>query len=166
MDLILFFVMAFVAVGCAINLVLQSHPISSAISLIGVMVSLAGLYLLLGAEFIAAAQIIVYAGAIMVLFIFVIMLLNTGVEAPGRMNNLGRFLGLPLLFVMAGLLAVVLVQVMPPTQEVKFGNFTSGGAADVGMLLFTKYVLPFEATSVLILIAILGAVVLAMKEMD
>lgn len=166
MDLILFLVMAFVAVGCAINLVLQSHPISSAISLIGVMVSLAGLYLLLGAEFIAAAQIIVYAGAIMVLFIFVIMLLNTGAEAPGRMNNLGRFLGLPLLFVMVGLLAVVLVQVMPPTQEVKFGNFTSGGAADVGMLLFTKYVLPFEATSVLILIAILGAVVLAMKEMD
>jgi NADH-quinone oxidoreductase subunit J len=145
---------------------LQSHPISSAISLIGVMVSLAGLYLLLGAEFIAAAQIIVYAGAIMVLFIFVIMLLNTGAEAKGRMNNLGRFLGLPLLFVMVGLLAVVLVQVMPPTQEVKFGNFTGGGAADVGLLLFTKYVLPFEATSVLILIAILGAVVLAMKEMD
>jgi NADH-quinone oxidoreductase subunit J len=166
MDLILFLVLAFVSVGCAINLVLQSHPISSAISLIGVMVSLAGLYLLLGAEFIAAAQIIVYAGAIMVLFVFVIMLLNTGAESPGRMNNLGRFLGLPLLFVMVGLLSVVLVQVMPPTQEVKFGNFTSGGAADVGMLLFTKYVLPFEATSVLILIAILGAVVLAMKEMD
>lgn len=166
MDLILFFVMAFVAVGCAINLVLQDHPISSAISLIGVMISLAGLYLLLGAEFIAAAQIIVYAGAIMVLFVFVIMLLNTGAEEPGRINKLARFLGLPLLFIMVGLLAVVLVQVTPSTQEVRFGNFTSGGPADVGLLLFTKYVLPFEATSVLVLIAILGAVVLAMKEMD
>lgn len=166
MDLILFLMLAMVAVGCAINLVLQSHPISSAISLIGVMVSLAGLYLLLGAEFIAAAQIIVYAGAIMVLFIFVIMLLNTGAEEPGKVNRMSRYLGMPLLFVMVGLLGVVLVQVMPPTQEVKFGNFTGGGPADVGLLLFTKYVLPFEATSVLILIAILGAVVLAMKEMD
>jgi len=108
----------------------------------------------------------VYAGAIMVLFTIVIMLLNSGKEAPGRMNNLSRFLGLPLLFVMFGLLAMVLVQVVPPTQEVKFGNFTGGSAADVGLLLFTKYVLPFEATSVLILVAILGAVVLAMKEMD
>ncbi len=166
MDLILFSLLAFVAVGCAISLVLQSHPISSAISLIGVMVSLAGLYLLLGAEFIAAAQIIVYAGAIMVLFTIVIMLINAQAEEPGKMENLGRLLGLPLLFVMAGLMAVVLVQVSPPTQNVVFGAFTGGGAGDIGILLFTKYVLPFEATSVLILVAIAGAVVLALKEMD
>jgi NADH-quinone oxidoreductase subunit J len=67
---------------------------------------------------------------------------------------------------MVGLLSVVMLDVAPPTQEVRFGNFTGGGAADVGLLLFTKYLLPFEATSVLILIAILGAVVLAMREVD
>ena len=79
-DPILFLIFALIAVVCAINVVVQTHPISSALSLIGVMGSLAVLYLLLGAEFIAAAQVIVYAGAIMVLFIFVIMLLNAGAE--------------------------------------------------------------------------------------
>jgi uncharacterized MnhB-related membrane protein len=81
MDVILFLVFAILAVVCAINVVVQTHPISSAISLVGVMGSLAVLYLLLGAEFLAAAQVIVYAGAIMVLFVFVIMLLNAGVES-------------------------------------------------------------------------------------
>ena len=81
MDVILFLIFALIAVVCAINVVVQTHPISSAVSLIGVMGSLAILYLLLGAEFIAAAQVIVYAGAIMVLFVFVIMLLNAGAES-------------------------------------------------------------------------------------
>ena len=82
MDAILFLIFAAIAVVCGINLVVQTHPISSALSLIGVMGSLAALYLLLGGEFIAAAQLVVYAGAIMVLFVFVIMLLNAGTETP------------------------------------------------------------------------------------
>ena len=94
---------AAIAVVCAINLVLQTHPISSALSLIGVMGSLALLYLQLGGEFIAAAQLIVYAGAIMVLFVFVIMLLNAGNGAQDAPANLwGRFLGVPLLFAFVG----------------------------------------------------------------
>ncbi len=84
MDVILFLIFAVIAVVCAINVVVQTHPISSAISLIGVMGSLAVLYLLLGAEFIAAAQVIVYAGAVMVLFVFVIMLLNAGDGGAAR----------------------------------------------------------------------------------
>ena len=84
MDVILFLIFAIIAVVCAINVVVQTHPISSAVSLIGVMGSLAVLYLLLGAEFIAAAQVIVYAGAVMVLFVFVIMLLNAGTEIAQR----------------------------------------------------------------------------------
>ena len=78
--LIIFFVLAALAVGGALSLIFQKHPIHSALSLIVVMVALAGLYLLLGAEFVAAVQVIVYAGAIMVLFVFTIMLLNAGVE--------------------------------------------------------------------------------------
>src|SRR5207244_11888919 len=98
MDVILFLVFAIIAVVCGINVVVQRHPITSALSLIGVMGSLAVLYLLLGAEFIAAVQIIVYAGAIMVLFVFVIMLLNAGVEARTNVSRMARYVGLPLGF--------------------------------------------------------------------
>ena len=83
MDVVLFLTFAIIAVLCAINVVVQTHPISSALSLVGVMGSLAVLYLLLGAEFIAAAQVIVYAGAIMVLFVFAIMVLIPGKEETG-----------------------------------------------------------------------------------
>src|SRR5580692_9165370 len=93
---ILFFVFAFVAVGGAIMLILAREPIHSALSLIMVMVALAALYLLLGAEFIAAVQIIVYAGAIMVLFVFVIMLLNAGVEERTNWSKIAKYAGLPL----------------------------------------------------------------------
>src|SRR6516162_9722411 len=103
MDVILFLTFAVIAVVCAINVVVQTHPISSALSLVGVMGSLAVLYLLLGAEFIAAAQVIVYAGAVMVLFVFVIMLLNAGTEATKGRSYVAQFLGVPLL---VGFLAV------------------------------------------------------------
>src|SRR5947199_7711365 len=99
-DPILFLIFAAIAVISGINLVLQTHPISSALSLIGVMGSLAALYLLLGGEFIAAAQLIVYAGAIMVLFIFVIMLLNAGTERKLKPGLWVNYLGLPLLLIL------------------------------------------------------------------
>ena len=95
MDTILFIVFATVAVVCAFSVVLQSHPISSALSLVGVMGSLAVLYLVLGAEFIAMAQMIVYGGAIMVLFLFVIMLLNAGAEKTSAKSWFAQIAGLP-----------------------------------------------------------------------
>src|ERR1041384_3624179 len=97
MDVIVFLIFAIIAVVCAVNVVVQTHPISSAISLVGVMGALAVLYLLLGAEFIAAAQVIVYAGAIMVLFEFVIMLLNAGAENRRGRWFMVQLLGVPLL---------------------------------------------------------------------
>jgi NADH-quinone oxidoreductase subunit J len=166
MDVILFLIFALIAVVCGINVVLQTHPISSAVSLIGVMGSLAILYLLLGAEFIAAAQVIVYAGAVMVLFIFVIMLLNAGVEVKRGKSFMAQLLGIPLLVSFLALLAWFVQRMYPSGTSVKFGEFQGGTAHDIGTALFTKYLLPFEITSVLILIAILGAIVLARKEMD
>jgi NADH-quinone oxidoreductase subunit J len=166
MDVILFLTFAAVAVICAINVVVQTHPISSALSLVGVMGSLAVLYLLLGAEFIAAAQVIVYAGAIMVLFVFVIMLLNAGAESKKGRSFMVQFLGVPALVAFLGLTAFYVRRWFPPNTMVKFGGFTGGGADAIGHALFTTYLLPFEVTSVLILIAIIGAVVLARKEMD
>jgi NADH-quinone oxidoreductase subunit J len=166
MEVILFLIFAMIAVVCAINVVVQTHPISSAISLVGVMGSLAVLYLLLGAEFIAAAQVIVYAGAIMVLFVFVIMLLNAGTEAKRGRSLVAQLLGAPLLIALLGLLAYFVQRLYPRSVSVHFGGFTHGTPLDIGRALFTTYLLPFEVTSVLILIAILGAIVLARKEMD
>lgn len=163
MDALLFLLFAAIAVGCAINLVLQTHPISSALSLVGVMGSLAVLYLLLGGEFLAAVQLIVYAGAIMVLFTFTIMLLNAGGEKKPTRKVLRTAVALPLLFTLAGLGAYFAATQTPKSDVVKFGAFTAG-PLEVGRALFTTYLLPFEVTSILILIAILGAIVLARKE--
>jgi NADH-quinone oxidoreductase subunit J len=166
MDIALFIIFAVIALLCGINLVVQTHPISSALSLIGVMGALAVLYLLLGAEFLAAAQMIVYAGAIMVLFIFVIMLLNAGAERPTKTRQLVKAAGVPLIAVFLGIVAFVIQAQLPRSQLVWFGGFSGGGPRDIGIPLFTRYLLPFEVTSVLILIAIIGAIVLGKKEMD
>jgi NADH-quinone oxidoreductase subunit J len=166
MDIFFFLLFATVAVVCGISVVIQTHPISSALSLIGVMASLAVLYLLLGAEFIAMAQIIVYAGAIMVLFVFVIMLLNAGAENARGRSLMAIVVGIPSLIAFLGLLAFSDERFFPAGRNIVFGAFSGGGPAQVGNALFTRYLLPFEVTSVLILIAILGAIVLARKELD
>ena len=166
MDLILFLVFAIIAVVCAINVVVQSHPISSALSLVGVMGSLAVLYLQLGGEFIAAAQVIVYAGAIMVLFVFVIMLLNAGAEARRGRSLIAGVLGGPLLIALLLLDAYFVEHWFPGAPAAQFGGFQGGTAQAIGRALFTTYLLPFEITSLLVLIAIIGAVVLARKELD
>src|ERR1700722_3804135 len=166
MDAILFLLFAAIAVVCGINVVVQTHPISSALSLVGVMGSLSALYLLLGGEFIAAAQLIVYAGAIMVLFIFVIMLLNAGKERKLARALWVKYAGIPLLAIFIGIAGYVIHRMLPVTEGVKFGAMTHGNPQEIGRALFNVYVLPFEVTSVLILIAILGAVVLASKEIE
>jgi NADH-quinone oxidoreductase subunit J len=165
MTALIFFLFAGIAIFCGISLVAQTHPISSALSLIGVMGSLAVLYLQLGGEFIAAAQVIVYAGAIMVLFVFVIMLLNAGAEGTslGR-SGFAKYVGIFLLAAFLGLISFVIQAMLPKTGGVVFGAFQGGTALNIGRKLFTVYLLPFEVTSVLILIAILGAMVLARKE--
>ncbi len=164
MTALIFFIFAGIAVFCGISLVMQTHPIASALSLIGVMGSLAILYLQLGGEFIAMAQIIVYAGAIMVLFVFVIMLLNAGAESSTlRASNFVRYLGIVLTAAFLFLVSFIIQAMLPKTEGVLFGTF-QGTAADVGRKLFTSYLLPFEVTSVLILIALVGAIVLARKE--
>ena len=165
LPVILFFVFAAVAVAGAILLVAAREPIHSALSLILVMVALAALYLLLGAEFIAAVQIIVYAGAVMVLFVFVIMLLNAGVEERTNWSKIA-WLGMPLAI-------VLLLEMAHVGLKAEMGSKIANGAGassvaastvDLSKELFTTFLFPFEATSILILIAILGAMILAKKE--
>jgi NADH-quinone oxidoreductase subunit J len=162
MHLILFLVFAGFCLAGAINLLLQSHPINSALSLIVVMVSLAVLYLLLGAEFLAAAQVIVYAGAIMVLFTFVIMLLNASREERTLGSRAALGVGLPAVVAILAIIATVILH----TQGLGVARLSDGitSTEELSAVLFTKLLLPFEVTSVLILIAILGAVALAGHE--
>ena len=161
-QIIVFFILAGVAVFGGVSLIVQRHPIRSALSLIMVMVALAGLYLLQGAERVAAIQIIVYAGAIMVLFVFVIMLLNAGEEERTNMSRMARYLGLPLGFF---LLLQLAWWVGRGTQGMAGAASASPAMTkSLSRLLFTDFLLPFELTSILILVAILGAVVLAKRE--
>jgi len=159
MHLILFFLFAGFCLAGAINLLVQSHPINSALSLIVVMTSLAVLYLLLGAEFLAAAQIIVYAGAIMVLFVFVVMLLNAGREERTMGSGVSRAIGFPAAVAILGVLATVILSARGLGSAAISDGITT--TEDLSRVLFHELLLPFEVTSILILIAILGAVALA-----
>ena len=140
MDIFFFLLFALIAVISAINVVLQRHPIASALSLIGVMGSIAVLYLLLSAEFIAMVQIIVYAGAVMVLFVFVIMLLNAGSEVRRGRSWTSQILGVPALIALLGLLAYFIQREFAGAGYVKFGNY-NGRLGRVGGHL-TLYQLP------------------------
>ena len=161
---VLFIVFGLICVAGAINLLVQRHPINSALSLVVVMASLALIYLLLGAEFVAAIQVIVYAGAIMVLFVFVIMLLNAGAEERTRGSGIALFVGVPGVLVLAGMVAWLLVNSSTRLGGVNIGASDFGETHAIARLLFRDFLLPFEITSVLILIAIMGAVVLGKKE--
>ena len=162
LHLILFLIFAAFCAGGALNMLIQRHPINSALSLIVVMVSLAMLYLLLGAEFVAAIQVIVYAGAIMVLFVFVIMLLNAGEEEHTKGSRVAMLFGFPSLLVAGGVIAYTLALRNGELPSLRIGE-VHGTAEAISDLLFTNFLLPFEVTSVLILIAIMGAVLLARK---
>ena len=161
MHLILFLFFGGICVAGAVNLLVQRHPINSALSLVVVMASLAGEYLLLGAEFVAAIQVIVYAGAIMVLFIFTIMLLNAGEEERSKGSRVAILLGVPGVAIGGVLVAWTLLRHSNTPSVPMFA--LPGDPRVIARLLFRDFLLPFEVTSVLILIAIMGAVVLASK---
>jgi NADH-quinone oxidoreductase subunit J len=162
-ELVIFFVLAALAVFGAVSLILQKHPIHSALSLIVVMVALAGLYLLLGAEFVAAVQIIVYGGAIMVLFVFVIMLLNAGIEEHTNISKMAGPPGLLLVIALAGFIAATIARSTGAIQSVaQTGQLTD--TKSLSNMIFKDFVYPFELTSFLILVAVMGAIVLAQRE--
>ena len=157
----LFILFGALAVGCALAMVAQRNPLYSAISLIGVFISLACLYVMLAAPFIAAVQVIVYAGAIMVLVVFVIMLLN--VEQEERRRTRLKFL-VPTAVVLAAVLIAEVSFVLVTVQEFRVNPESNVGLThSIGTALFTKYLLPFEITSILLLMAIVGAMTLARR---
>jgi NADH-quinone oxidoreductase subunit J len=168
MEIALFIIFGLLAVAGALNLLFQRHPINSALSLVVVMMSLAVLYWSLGAEFLAAAQVIVYAGAIMVLFVFVVMLLNAGEEDRTHGSKIATIAGIPGAAAIFCLLSFVFLSERKQLGTTQLGGYLTSTVSNISELshtLFTSLLLPFEVTSILILVAILGAVVLARKEL-
>jgi NADH-quinone oxidoreductase subunit J len=164
---LVFFASAFLAVLGAALLIVSWEPIHSALSLVLVMMSLAVLYLLLGAEFIAAVQIIVYAGAIMVLFVFVIMLLNAGTEERTDWSKFAKIVGLPMgLFLLLAIALLLWRSAVGASIANGAGAVSNAGVSTraLSAALFQQYLFPFEATSILILIALLGALILARRD--
>ena len=165
LPLMMFFACAVIAIIGALLVIFLREPIHSALALILVMVSLAVLYLLLGAEFIAAVQIIVYAGAIMVLFIIVIMLLNAGEEERTNFSKMAHYAGLPLgIFLTLDLVYWLSHAALASPATTGVATTNADPTRDLAFLLFRSYLFPFEITSIIILIALLGALVLAKKD--
>ena len=164
MLVLLFILFAGMAIGCALAVVAQRNPLYCAISLIGVFISLACLYVMLAAAFIAAVQVIVYAGAIMVLVVFVIMLLNVEQQERGRPRL--KFL-VPTAIALAAILIAEVAFILVSVQEFRVNPTAAesnvGLTHSIGSALFTRYLLPFEITSILLLMAIVGAMTLARR---
>ena len=155
-----FFLIALVVVGSALGLVLKRNPVHGALFLVVNLGAIAALYLTLGAEFLAAAQVIVYAGAIMVLFVFAIMVLIPGKEETGPdPRRRSRLVALPIGLVLLAELALIAARSRAPR-----GPGGPGGVEAIGRLLFTDYLFPFELTSVLLLAAMVGVLLLARRR--
>ncbi len=165
MSFVVFFVVAILAVASALALVLRRNPIHGALFLVVNLGCVAVMYLLLGAEFLALAQVIIYAGAIMVLFVFAIMVLIPGKEETGPDPlRPQRLLALPLGALLLAEMALILrssVLTAPPHAAPPAG---AGGIESVGRLLLGDYLFPFEVTSVLLLAALVGVLALAKRK--
>ncbi len=169
MNLVLpiFYILALGAIVSGVMVVIQKNPVICAMFLITVMLCLAGIYLLLFAEFIAVVQVIVYAGAIMVLFLFVIMLLNLEKEVKAIIKSpFQKVAGLVLGILLVGILAAAVFaagQPVPSPQAVEPGAVSN--SISIGRMLFSRYLLPFEITSVILLIAIIGVILIGKKKL-
>lgn len=161
---ILFWSMSVLALGSAIMVVISKNPVHSILFLIVTFFAISGHYILLNAQFLAIVNIIVYAGAIMVLFLFVVMLMNLNAESEPKNNRYLLFAGL----VSGGCLFLVFISAITKTEQtmamVQMGGGNAGLIKNLGMVLFNDYVIPFEISSVLFLSAMMGAVVIGKKS--
>jgi NADH-quinone oxidoreductase subunit J len=159
---ILFWALSVMAIGCALGVVLSRNPVSSVLFLILTFFSISGHYILMNAQFLAIVNIIVYAGAIMVLFLFVIMLMNLNADVEPQKSRLMQFAaiiagGVLFLVILAAMRTVTLTPLEKSSTDI-------GLISNLGKVLFTKYVLPFEISSVLFLSAMVGAIVIGKRS--
>jgi NADH-quinone oxidoreductase subunit J len=159
---ILFFAFSALALICGVMILASRNPVNSAMFLVLTIASLAGLFVLLEAFFLAAIQILVYAGAVMVLFLFVIMLLDLKVEERRKI----KWLSIAGAVVAVGTILAIFFKSLSatPLTDTRAPNFQAG-TMDLGKLLFTQYLLPFEIVSVLLLVAMVGVILLSKKDL-
>lgn len=169
MEAYLFYIVATITVVSGVYLIFEKNPVFGALYLIQTMVSIAVLYILLEAQFVAAVQIIVYAGAIMVLFLFVIMLLNLDIKEEAK--NALPFQRIPAILMGVALFTVIGIVIKSKLLQGKHDQYTTayvnsvGNTKLIGNLLFTEYLLPFEITSILLFVAAIGAIMLAKRKL-
>lgn len=160
---ILFYVFAFLTLACGVLVIVTRNPVTSAIFLVLTIISMAGLFVLLHAFFLAAVQVLVYAGAVMVLFLFVIMLLDLKEEERRKIKRLGLFAGLVSVGAIAGIFVKSVIATQPggdlPAPQLE------GSPVALGSMLFRDYLLPFEIVSVLLLVAMVGVILLSKKDL-
>lgn len=165
MEQVIFFIISAFALASAAYFVFSKNPLYAILSLIVTMFSIAGLYILLNAQFLGVVQIIVYAGAIMVLFLYILMMLNLNKEDEGKKNLYLKFVGV----ISGGLLFIGILGALRgfTTDAVDTASidFSVGLTKNLGRLFFNEYVLPFELASILIIAGIVGAVLIGKKDL-
>lgn len=160
---ILFWLLAAMSIGCALGVILSRNPIKSVLFLIATFFSISGHYILLNAQFLAVVNIIVYAGAIMVLFLFVIMLMNLNADTEPQKSRIVQMAAV----ISGGALFLIIISALKTVNLSTEGLSSSGDIGlihNLGLTLFTDYVLPFELSSVLFLSSMVGAMVIGKKE--
>ncbi|HOB31962.1 MAG TPA: NADH-quinone oxidoreductase subunit J [Verrucomicrobiota bacterium] len=160
---ILFYVFAAFAVLCGLLIVVNRNPVTSAMFLVLTIGSLAALFVLLNAFFLAAIQVLVYAGAVMVLFVFVIMLLDLKAEQRRKIKVFGVVGGLVSVGTILAIFVRSVLQTRPGAEPAAVT--ATGDTMSLGKMLFTQYLLPFEIVSVLLLVAMVGVILLSKKEL-
>ncbi|QSR87750.1 NADH-quinone oxidoreductase subunit J [Candidatus Methylacidiphilum infernorum] len=152
-------------VGSAVGVIANKNPVASAMNLVLMIISIAGLFVLLGAYFLAAVQVLVYAGAVMVLFLFIIMLLDLKAEEQATMRPLG-ILGGFLLVLLFGVGFSLAVKAMDSALSKEQKALSVGGIKALGELLFANYSLAFEVVGLLLLISMVGVIILSKKDLE
>ncbi|HUO56981.1 MAG TPA: NADH-quinone oxidoreductase subunit J [bacterium] len=166
LEAVVFYILASIIIGMGLLVITRTNPIASALAMVGAFAALAALYATLEATFVAILQILVYAGGIMVLMIFVIMLLNLHTDDLKPMKANGATLLLSLAGVFGGIVVPVLFIALPKgTDKVFPGTTMEGDIVSVGGMLFSNYLFPFEMLSLVLLAAVVGALVLAKRKL-
>ena len=160
---LVFFAFAALMVVCSVMVIASRNPVTSAIFLVGDLFLMAGMFAMMEDHFVAAIQVLVYAGAIVILFVFVIMLLNLSPDSRDSLRIPAPELGVLILTVVGFLVIGIMLGTEQPPSSV--GEMTAGGNTYAsGMMLFTRYLWPFELSSILILLAVIASVVIAKKD--
>lgn len=164
-EMVFFFIFAIIAVGSAVGVVTLRNPVHSVMSLMVCFMQMAALFVLLRSPFLAAVQVFVYVGAVLVLFLFVIMMLDIRQASMARFVAGGRYWIIAILVVLIAEMILIVSGSKFNNMAVATGSRLDGSVKEIGTALFTKYLLPFEVISLILLVALLGAIVLGKKEL-